>query len=176
MTDAGRALAALVAARSDPAAVLAIFNDHRSAFDRLIGLAYTAVSADAVEAEVPVTPQLLQPYGLVHGGVYATIVESLASAGAAMSAMARGQATVGLENATSFLHGTRGGTLRARATPLSRGRRTQVWGVEIRDDDGRPVASGRVRMLCLEGGATIAGESVALRGDDTSEPASGAGE
>ncbi|PCC73899.1 uncharacterized domain 1-containing protein [Nannocystis exedens] len=165
MTDAGPALAALVAAAADPAAIVAILNDHRSAFDRLIGLVFTGVGDDAVEAEVPVTPGLLQPYGLVHGGVYATIVESLASSGAALSAMRRGQSTVGLENATSFLHGTRGGTLRARATPLHRGRRTQVWRVEIRDDDQRVVASGHVRMLCLEGGATVAGESLALRRD-----------
>ncbi|MDC0668154.1 PaaI family thioesterase [Nannocystis radixulma] len=165
MTDAGPALAALVAAGSDAAAVVAILNDHRSAFDRLIGLRFTLASADAVEAEVPVTPQLLQPYGLVHGGVYATIVETLASSGAALWAAARGQSTVGLENSTSFLQGTRGGTLRARATPLQRGRRTQVWSVEIRDDDGRTVSSGRVRMLCLEGGATVAGESLALRRD-----------
>ncbi|MCY1004151.1 PaaI family thioesterase [Nannocystis pusilla] len=97
MTDAGPALAALVAAGGDAAAIVAILNDHRSAFDRLIGLVFTSVSDDAVEAEVPVTPQLLQPYGLVHGGVYATIVESLASSGAALSAMRRGQSTVGLE-------------------------------------------------------------------------------
>ncbi|WAS90845.1 PaaI family thioesterase [Nannocystis punicea] len=163
MTDAGQALAALVGAGSDPAATAAIFNDHRSAIDRVIGLVFTHVSADLIEAEVPVGPQLLQPYGLVHGGVYATIVETLASTGAALSAMTRGQSTVGLENTTSFLQGTRGGTLRARATPLHRGRRTQVWSVEIRDDGGRVVSSGHVRMLCLEGGAAIAGESLALR-------------
>jgi 1,4-dihydroxy-2-naphthoyl-CoA hydrolase len=166
MTDAGPALAALVAAGGDPAAVAAIFNDHCSAFDRMIGLVFTRVGVDAVEAEIPVTPQLLQPYGLVHGGVYASIVETLASTGAALSAMARGQSTVGLENSTSFLQGTRAGTLRACATPLHRGRRTQVWSVEIRDDDGRTVSTGRVRMLCLERGATVAGESVSLRRDD----------
>lgn len=165
MTDAGPALAALVAAGTDAAARAAIFNEHRSAFDRLIGLVFTRVSDDEVEAEVPVSADLLQPYGLVHGGVYAAIVETLASSGAAVSAMARGQSTVGLENSTSFLVGTRGGTLRARATPLHRGRRTHVWAVEIRDDEGRTVSTGRVRMLCLEGGATVAGESLTLKRD-----------
>lgn len=165
MTD-GTDIVALIAAGSDPAEIAARLNEHSGGFAQLIGLRFTRVSADAVEAEVPVSERLLQPYGLVHGGVYASIVESLASAGAALSAMPRGQTTVGLENATSFLAGTRGGTLRGRATPLHRGRRTQVWSVEIHDDDGRLVSSGRVRMACLDGGATIAGESVAVRRGD----------
>jgi 1,4-dihydroxy-2-naphthoyl-CoA hydrolase len=168
MTD-GTDLAARIAADRDPAAIAALLNEHCAGFDRAMGLRYTRVSADAVEAEVPVGEHLLQPYGLVHGGVYAAIVESLASAGAAMSAMPRGQTTVGLENTTSFIAGTRGGTLRGRATPLHRGRRTQVWSVEIHDDEGRLVSSGRVRMQCLEGGATIAGESVGLRRGDAGE-------
>ena len=143
--------------------VAEFLNNHLCAFDRLIGLRFTRASADEVAAEIPVTDALLQPYGLVHGGVYATIVETLASAGAALSAMARGQSTVGLENSTSFLRGVRDGVLHARATPLHRGGRTQVWSVEIRDAEGRDVASGRVRMLCLERGASVAGEAVGIK-------------
>ena len=163
MTDPGPALAALVSAEGDPAAVAAVLNDHRSAFDRLIGLVFTAASQELVEAEIPVSERLLQPYGLVHGGVYATIVESLASAGAALAAMARGQSTVGLENTTSFISGTRDGTLHGRATVLHRGRRTQVWSVEIRDDAGRVASTGRVRMLCLDAGTQVAGAALALK-------------
>lgn len=160
MSDTAKALAALVAAGHD---IVEILNMHRGGFERALGLVFTAASADEVTADVPVTAALLQPYGLVHGGVYASIVETLASTGAALSAMARGQTTVGLENATSFLRATRDGTLRARATPLHRGGRTQVWSVEIRDDEGREVASGRVRMLCLDAGASVAGETVAIK-------------
>lgn len=159
MTDPGSDMAAALAGGD----VVEFLNEHCSAFDRLIGLRFTGAGADEVTAEIPVTDVLLQPYGLVHGGVYATIVETLASTGAALSALARGQTTVGLENSTSFLRGTREGVLRARATPLHRGGRTQVWSVEIRDGDGREVASGRVRMLCLERGAAVAGETVALK-------------
>lgn len=165
MSDPASALAALLAAGIDPVALAAIFNEHRGPFDRTLGLAFTRVSADAVEAEVPVSEHLLQPYGLVHGGVYASIVETLASTGAALTAMTRGQSTVGLENSTSFLQGTRSGTLRGRATPLHRGRRTQVWSVELRDDEGRVVSTGRVRMLCLDGGATVAGGSLTIKRD-----------
>jgi len=167
VTDTGTALSALFAAGGD---IVEILNTHRSAFDRAIGLRFTRIDGDVVEAEVPVTPTLLQPYGLVHGGVYSAIVETLASTGAALAAMARGQTTVGLENATSFLRGTRDGTLHARGTPLHRGSRTQVWVVEIRDGEGREVASGRVRMLCLDRGASVAGETVAIK---ASGPADG---
>ncbi len=157
MTQTDRARAAL--AGGD---LLRWLNEHRSAFDRLVGLVFTQASADLVTAEIPISASLLQPYGLVHGGVYATIVETLASTAAAISALPRGQTTVGLENATSFLRGVRSGTLHARASPLHRGARTQVWSVEIADDEGRLAATGRVRMLCLEAGATIAGETVEL--------------
>lgn len=160
VTDSGTALASLLAAGGD---IVETLNTHRGAFDRAIGLVFTRITADVVEAEVPVTAALLQPYGLVHGGVYAAIVETLASTGAALAAMSRGQATVGLENATSFLRGTRDGTLHARGTPLHRGSRTQVWVVDIRDEEGREVASGRVRMLCLDRGASVAGETVGIK-------------
>lgn len=167
MNDTTTALAALLAGGGD---LVEILNTHRSAFDRVIGLRFTRITDDAVEAEVPVAAALLQPYGLVHGGVYSAIVETLASTGAALAAMRREQTTVGLENATSFLRGTRGGTLHARGTPLHRGSRTQVWAVEIRDDEGREVANGRVRMLCLDRGASVAGETVAIK---ASGPAAG---
>ncbi|MEQ9324060.1 MAG: PaaI family thioesterase, partial [Polyangiaceae bacterium] len=73
------------------------------------------------------------------------------------------RSAVGLENATTFLKAVRDGTLTGRATPLTRGRRTQVWEVRVTDDDDRLVAQGRVRMLCLEGGAEVAGETVAVK-------------
>ncbi len=153
-------LASLLASGVD---VVALLNAHRGAFDKTIGLVFTRVAEDELEAEVPVTDALLQPYGLVHGGVYATIVETLASAAAAIVALPRGQTSVGLENTTSFLRGTRSGTLRARVTPLHKGSKTQVWGVDIRDDEDKPVATGRVRTLCLEAGASIAGQTVAIK-------------
>jgi uncharacterized protein (TIGR00369 family) len=143
--------------------VTAQFNAHRGGFNTLIGLEFTEVTPDRVVARVPVSPQLTQPYGIVHGGVYATIVETLASSGAAISAMARNQTTVGLENSTSFLRAVRGGTLVGTATPLHRGRSTQVWEVTITDDAGKVAATGRVRMICLEAGAAIAGETVTVK-------------
>jgi 1,4-dihydroxy-2-naphthoyl-CoA hydrolase len=143
--------------------VIAQLNARRGGFNLALGLVFTEASPDEVSCEVPVGPHLVQPYGLVHGGVYASIVETLASVGAAIFALPRGQTTVGLENTTSFLRAVRGGKLRGTARPLHRGRATQVWEVEIRGDDGKLAATGRVRLLCLEPGTAVAGETVELK-------------
>lgn len=140
-----------------------MLNAGRGGFEVSIGLTFTRASADEVACEVPVAPHLLQPYGLVHGGVYGSIVETLASVGAALYAMPRQQTTVGLENSTSFLRAVRTGTLIGVSRPLHRGRTTQVWEVEIRGDDGQIAATGRVRLLCLEAGRQVAGETVARK-------------
>jgi uncharacterized protein (TIGR00369 family) len=153
-------LASLLAAGAD---VVGILNEHRGAFDKTIGLRFTKVGEDELEAEVPVTDALLQPYGLVHGGVYASIVETLASAASAIVALPRGQSTVGLENTTSFVRACRGGTLHAKVHPVHKGTKSQVWGVDITDDAGKLIASGRVRILCLDAGATVAGETLGIK-------------
>jgi len=139
-----------------------MLNQYRGGFELAIGLTFTRVAPAEIACEVPVSAQLMQPYGLVHGGVFASIVETLASAGAALVAMPRGQTTVGLENTTSFVRAVRSGTLVAVARPIHPGRTSQVWEVEIRES-GKLVATGRVRMLCLEPGASIAGETVKVK-------------
>jgi 1,4-dihydroxy-2-naphthoyl-CoA hydrolase len=138
----------------------AFANAERGGFNETLGLVFVRVTVDEVVAEVPVGPHLLQPYGLVHGGVHASIVETLCSVGAAMNALPSGKTTVGLENSTSFLRATRGGKLVGRARPVHRGQRTQAWEVEIRDDSGELVAIGRVRMMLLDEGAALAGKRV----------------
>lgn len=143
--------------------VLTMLNAARGGFEVAMGLTFTRVSPDEVECEVPVGPHLVQPYGLVHGGVYSSIVETLASVGAALYAMQRNQTTVGLENTTSFLRAVRSGKLTGLARPLHRGRATQVWEVEVRNDEGKIAATGRVRMMCLEAGAAVAGEMVQVK-------------
>ncbi len=143
--------------------LLKLLNETSGPFDRGLGIVFTSVTDDAIEAEMAITPQHLQAYGIVHGGVYASIIESLSSTGAALHAMPRGQTAVGLENSTSFLHAVRGGVLRARGVPLQRGRRTQVWEGTIEDQGGRKAATGRVRMICLDRDAVLAGETVAVK-------------
>jgi 1,4-dihydroxy-2-naphthoyl-CoA hydrolase len=116
--------------------------------DGLLGIRVEEVSGDRVVAVCPVTPDLHQPYGLVHGGVYAVLAETTASYGAAAWLGDRG-GTFGISNHTDFLRPVREGTLRAEATPLARGRTTQLWQVAISDDRDRLVAHGRVRLINL---------------------------
>ena len=140
-----------------------LVNAHLGGFNEHLGLIFTKANLDEVEAELEVRPEHHQPYGLVHGGVYSTMVETLASTGAALNAMQDGLSAVGLDNHTSFLRAVRAGKLMGRATPIAKGRRTQVWTVQIHDEQARLVAEGRVRLLCLEPGSSVAGEEIAIR-------------
>ncbi|HSS61500.1 MAG TPA: hotdog fold thioesterase [Candidatus Limnocylindrales bacterium] len=126
-----------------------------------MGLIITHATKDEVRAEVTVGTQHLQGYGIVHGGVHCGIIETLSSMGAYLSARERGQHVVGLENNTSFVRAVRSGAkLRAVATPLTRGRQTQVWQAQIVDEHDQLVATGRVRLLCLASDQSLAGERV----------------
>ena len=142
-----------------------------SGFNRAMDLRFTCASSERVEAELPIGEQHRQAYGLVHGGVYAALVETVCSTGAALYALERGQSSVGLDNNTSFLRAVREGTLTAVATPLTRGRRTHVWECRITDDHGRLAAAGRLRLLILAADEQTAGASLQIRpapgdGDD----------
>lgn len=137
-----------------------ILNAHLDGWNQALGLRFVTVLPEEIVAELEIDARHRQPYGLVHGGVYASMIETVTSVGAALDARSRGASAVGLDNATSFLHGTREGRLRATARPLSRGRRTQLWEATVTDSEARVVATGRVRLLCLEAGAAVAGQTV----------------
>lgn len=112
------------------------------------GIELTGFSVDHAEGRVEITPQHHQPYGVVHGGVYCTLIETLASTGAALWAMDQGMAgAVGLSNKTDFLRATTDGVLIGRASPIHRGRTQQLWQVDVtRESDGKLVAQGQVRL------------------------------
>jgi 1,4-dihydroxy-2-naphthoyl-CoA hydrolase len=114
-------------------------------FTTLVGLRFGEVSGDRVVLTCPVTAELHQPSGLVQCGVHATRAETAASVGGALWLGDRGK-LVGVSNLTVFLRAVRGGELRAEATPLARGRTTQLWQVEIRDEQHRLVAHAKVRL------------------------------
>jgi 1,4-dihydroxy-2-naphthoyl-CoA hydrolase len=126
-----------------------------------MGMTITFATKDEVRAELTVSRQHLQGYGIVHGGVHCGIVETLSSMGAYLFARERGQHVVGLENNTSFIRAVRAGSkLHAVATPVTRGRQTQVWQAQVLDEEERLVATGRVRLLCLSDQQQLAGEQV----------------
>jgi uncharacterized protein (TIGR00369 family) len=122
------------------------------AWGRLLGLEMLEVTPERVRARLEAGPRHHQPYGILHGGVWCSIVEGVASYGAGLAAAARGQrGVVGISNATDFLrsHGT--GELRAEGAPLHVGRRQQLWEVRItRGSDGALVARGQVRFQVLD--------------------------
>ena len=142
------------------AEVSAFLNGAADGWAKAMGIRFVTATGDEVVAELEVAPQHLQPYGIVHGGVHAGLIETVASVGAALAALPRGQAVVGLENHTSFIRAARAGRVRARARPVTRGRTTQVWEVAVTDADERLLATGQVRLLCVAGGAALGGRAV----------------
>ena len=117
-------------------------------FDKTIGLQITSATAQEVQATIEVTPALLQPYGLLHGGVLCSVVETLGSVGGAVWFGDRGN-VVGVNNSTHFLRAVREGTLHAVARPVHQGRSQQLWRVEVRDAEQQLVATGDLRVANL---------------------------
>jgi uncharacterized protein (TIGR00369 family) len=113
-----------------------------------LGFHLDEATADRVVMSWTVGPEHLQPYGIVHGGVYCSVVEASASVGAAIWFGERGK-VVGVSNHTDFLRSVRDGRMTATATPIHRGRSQQLWLVEIRDADERLAARGEVRLQNL---------------------------
>ena len=106
-------------------------------FDGLYGLEITELSDEIVRGHVAVRDELKQPAGLVHGGVYASIAEALASWGTGFGVFGDGKVAMGLSNQTSFLRPITAGNIHAVAIRKHRGRTTWVWEVESSDDEGR---------------------------------------
>jgi 1,4-dihydroxy-2-naphthoyl-CoA hydrolase len=135
----------------------ALVNQLPDGWVKAMGIVITSATADEVSCEWEVAEKHHQAYGIVHGGVHSGVIETLASIGAALVAMPRGQRVVGLENSTSFIRAVRAGKLRGLARPVTRGRTTQVWEAWIRDADDRLVAQGTVRLLCVAEGQGFGG-------------------
>jgi uncharacterized protein (TIGR00369 family) len=132
-------------------------------FNAAMGFRIVRASPDEVVAEYEVEDKHLQPYGIVHGGVHCAIVETVCSIGAGLVAMARGLGVVGVENHTSFIRAVRRSKIRVTGTPITRGRRSQVWEATARDEQGQIVSTGRVRLLSLDTGSELAGEKISVR-------------
>lgn len=115
-------------------------------FDRLYGLEVLELSDTEVRGRVAVREEVKQPAGLVHGGVYASIAESLASIATALAVMEDGEMAMGLSNSTSFLRPVTAGTVHAHATRVHRGRTTWVWDVRFSDDAGHTCAVTRMTI------------------------------
>jgi 1,4-dihydroxy-2-naphthoyl-CoA hydrolase len=115
-------------------------------FDRLYGLEIVSVSPEETYGRCSVRDDLKQPGGLVHGGVFASIAESLASMATWAAVAPDGLVAQGLSNQTSFLRPILEGTIHARARRRHKGRTTWVWEVDISDDQDRLCALVRMTV------------------------------
>jgi len=121
-------------------------------WDGLLGIEIDELTSTRVVAHLDVDDRHLQPYGIVHGGVWASVVETVASHGAALAAReTTGEmAVVGISNSTDFLRPHRGGRVRATGTRIFAGRTQQLWLVEIEQlSDRKTVARGQLRLQNL---------------------------
>jgi 1,4-dihydroxy-2-naphthoyl-CoA hydrolase len=115
-------------------------------YDRLYGLEFLEISDTQVHARVRVRDELKQPVGLLHGGVYASLAESVTSLATAAAVVPEGNMATGLSNVTNFLRPITDGSVHAHATRLHRGRTTWVWDVRMSDDADRICAVTRMTI------------------------------
>ncbi len=121
-----------------------------SAFMKLLGLSFEETGPERVVAFFETGPDLHQPWGLVHGDVFTTAIETVATTGAYMAVKDRGQLAVGLNNVTDFLRPHQQGRLRIVAEPLQQGKSQQLWQAIVEREDGKTVARGQVRLQNIE--------------------------
>lgn len=117
-----------------------------SAFVKAVGLTFVDIAGDRVTGFVDLGPDHHTPWGVVHGGVYATVAESVASVGASVAVGDKGMFAVGVHNGTDFLRSMTTGRLDVVGVPLQQGRVQQLWLVTMTRDDGKEVARGQVRL------------------------------
>jgi 1,4-dihydroxy-2-naphthoyl-CoA hydrolase len=114
-----------------------------------LGIEFIAIGDNWLEARMPVVQHNKQPAGLLHGGASLVLAESLASVGCFHTLEQTTQTCVGLEINANHLRGVRDGFVYGRATPVHRGRSTQVWEIRLRDDEDRPTCLARCTMAVL---------------------------
>ena len=120
--------------------------DEASAFVKAAGLLLDEVSGTKVVGHIEIGAGHHTPWGITHGGVYTTAIESAASIGASTAVREQGQVAVGLTNTTHFLRSITEGTAHVVGVALNQGRTQQLWQVDITDGDGRLIAHGEVRL------------------------------
>jgi 1,4-dihydroxy-2-naphthoyl-CoA hydrolase len=135
---------------SEPEAALA----KASRFVESVGLVLEELGGQGVTGFIELGAEHHTPWGIVHGGVYATAIESAASIGASMAVREQGMVAVGLTNTTHFLRSVTAGRVRVQARPLNQGRSQQLWQVNVTDAAGKLLAHGEVRLQNLAPGAS----------------------
>ncbi len=118
---------------------------------KTLEIEFLEASPDKVVATMPVQPKVHQPFGLLHGGASVALAETVASTGAFLSVADQGMTAVGLEINANHLRGVRDGLVTATATPIHKGRTTQVWNIEIKDQNHKIVCISRCTLAIIPG-------------------------
>jgi 1,4-dihydroxy-2-naphthoyl-CoA hydrolase len=122
-----------------------------SEFMSLLEIEFEERCATRVTGSVAADERHHQPWGLVHGGLYTTVIETFATTGAFEAVKDRGMQAVGVSNLTDFIRPHRSGRLEVVATAVHQGHTQQLWQVEIRRrDDRKLIARGQVRLQNVE--------------------------
>lgn len=121
---------------------------HKDTAVERLGIEFLEVGDDFIRARVPVDTRTRQPYGILHGGVSVVLAETLGSCGAAFAAPA-GHRAVGLDINANHLRATTSGWVTGTARPVHVGRTTQVWQIDLQDEQGRLTCVSRITMAVL---------------------------
>jgi uncharacterized protein (TIGR00369 family) len=114
-----------------------------------IGIEVTGLGEDCVAGRMPVDQRTIQPYGLLHGGASVALAETLGSYGAALTVDPSRFVAVGVEINANHLRSARSGWVHGIARPVHLGGRTQVWSIDIRDDNGQLTCVSRLTVAIL---------------------------
>lgn len=128
---------------------MARLND-QAGFNDTLGMVFDTATPGRLTGHLEIGPQHHQPFGLVHGGVWCSIVETFGSLGGAITAVPMGKTVVGVTNTTDFLRPHREGRIDVVATALHLGRQQHLWQVEMSREDGKLVARGQVRLQVID--------------------------
>lgn len=122
-----------------------------SEFMALLGIEFDEIAPTRVSGSVAADERHHQPWGLIHGGLYTSVIETFATTGAFEAVREGGQQAVGVANMTDFLRPHRSGRLQVVAVAIHQGRTQQLWQVELRrEPDGKLVARGQVRLQNID--------------------------
>ncbi len=115
-----------------------------------LGITFTAIGDDFLEATMPVDHRTHQPLGLLHGGASVALAETLGSVAATLCLDGTSQYCVGLEINANHIRGVRSGTVRGVTKAIHVGKKTQVWEIRISSEDGNLVCISRITMAVLD--------------------------
>lgn len=123
---------------------------HDGTLADVLGIRFVEFGDDYLVATMPVEARTRQPYGLLHGGATAALAETLGSVGGVFSVDPKTEYVVGLSIDSNHLRPVREGLVKGTARAVHLGRTTQVWQIEVENEDGKLVNVSRLTLAVRE--------------------------